>query len=53
MLFTFAGSSHNKYTGYLLDMIAFLELEGGHREKPKILMWPVIPREGCKFPWGS
>ena len=29
MLFTFAGSSHNKYTGYLLDMIAFLEIDGG------------------------
>jgi len=29
MLFTFAGSSHNKYTGYLLDMIAFLEVDAG------------------------
>jgi len=29
MLFTFAGSSHNKYTGYLLDMIAFLEIDCG------------------------
>lgn len=29
MLFTFAGSSHNKYTGYLLDTIAFLEFDAG------------------------
>lgn len=29
MLFTFAGSSHNKYTSYLLDMIAFLEIDAG------------------------
>lgn len=29
MLFTFAGSSHTKYTGYLLDTIAFLEFEAG------------------------
>ena len=29
MLFTFAGSSHNKYTGYLLKMIAFLEIDAG------------------------
>jgi len=29
MLFTFAGSSHNKYTGYLLEMIAFLEIDAG------------------------
>lgn len=29
MLFTFAGSSHNKYTGYLLDMITFLEIDAG------------------------
>lgn len=29
MLFTFAGSSHNKYTSYLLDTIAFLETDAG------------------------
>jgi len=29
MLFTFAGSSHNKYTSYVLETIAFLEIDAG------------------------
>ena len=29
MLFTFAGSSHSKYTSYLLNTIAFLEIDAG------------------------
>ena len=29
LMFTFAGSSHNKYTSYLLDTIAFLEIDAG------------------------
>jgi len=41
MLFTFAGSSHNKYTGYLLDMIAFLEIEGGELRDLFLQNWLV------------
>ena len=37
MLITFAGSSHNKYTSYLLDTIAFLEIEAGPKLRDLVL----------------
>lgn len=44
MLFTFAGSSHNKYTGYLLDMITFLEIDAGPELRKLFLQnWLVNP----------
>jgi hypothetical protein len=42
MLLTFAGSSHSKYTGYLLDMIGFLEFDAGQELRTMFLQnWLV------------
>lgn len=42
MLVTFAGSSHSKYTNYLLDMISFLEIDAGHELRMMFLQnWLV------------
>ena len=44
MLITFAGSSHTKYTGYLLDMISFLEFDAGQELRTMFLQnWLVNP----------
>ena len=44
MLVTFAGSSHIKYTGYLLDMIGFLEFKAGQELRTMFLWnWLVNP----------
>ncbi|KAH9943828.1 hypothetical protein B0H21DRAFT_864932 [Amylocystis lapponica] len=37
MLFTFAGSSHSKYTSYLLETICSLELESSPELRETIL----------------
>lgn len=37
MLVTFAGSSHTKYTGYLLDTISFLEFDAGQELRTMFL----------------
>ena len=44
MLVTFAGSSHTKYTGYLLDMIGFLEFDADQELRTMFLQnWLVNP----------
>jgi hypothetical protein len=44
MLITFAGSSHTKYTGYLLDTISFLEFDAGPELRAMFLRnWLVNP----------
>ena len=44
MLVTFAGSSHVKYTGYLLDTISFLEFDAGQELRTMFLQnWLVNP----------
>jgi len=44
MLVTFAGSSHTKYTGYILDMIGFLEFDAGQELQTMFLKnWLVNP----------
>lgn len=44
MLITFAGSSHSKYTGYLLDTIGFLEFDAGQELRTMFLRnWLVNP----------
>ena len=44
MLVMFAGSSHIKYTRYLLDMIGFLEFEVGQELRTMFLWnWLVNP----------
>ncbi|KAH9917526.1 hypothetical protein B0H21DRAFT_879595 [Amylocystis lapponica] len=44
MMFCFAGSSHTKYTGYLLEMIASLELESSDTLRDFFLRnWLVNP----------
>lgn len=51
MLFTFAGSSHTKYTGYLLDTIGFLEFDAGQELRTMFLRnWLVNPSgEACRY----
>jgi len=51
MLFTFAGSSHNKYTSYLLEMIAFLEIDAGPELRDLFLRnWLVnLSGEGGRY----
>ena len=46
MLFTFAGSSHSNYTGYLLEMIVKLELESSPKLKQAILRLSLINLTG-------
>jgi hypothetical protein len=42
MFLTLAGSSHSKYTGYLLDMIGFLEFDAGQELRTMFLQnWLV------------
>jgi hypothetical protein len=44
MLITFAGSSHSKYTGYVLDMIGFLECDADQELRTMFLQnWLVNP----------
>jgi len=50
MLFTFAGSSHSNYTGYLLEMITKLELESSPELKQETLRLSLVNltgEEGC------
>ncbi|KAJ7726617.1 hypothetical protein B0H16DRAFT_1735544 [Mycena metata] len=42
MVFTFAGSAHSKYTGYLLEMIVDLEMESNPFLRDTTLMSTVI-----------
>jgi hypothetical protein len=46
MLFTFAGSSHSKYTTYTLEMICTLELESSPALKDGILLNWLVNTEG-------
>jgi hypothetical protein len=46
MLFTFAGSSHSNYTGYLLEMIVKLELESSSMLKQAILRLSLVNLRG-------
>jgi hypothetical protein len=46
MLFTFAGSSHSNYTGYLLEMITKLELESSPDLKQAILHLSLVNLRG-------
>ncbi|KAJ7672979.1 hypothetical protein DFH06DRAFT_1266807 [Mycena polygramma] len=46
MLFTFAGSAHSKYMGYLLEMVADLELESNPFLKDASLMSMVLSPDG-------
>ncbi|KAI1783742.1 hypothetical protein LXA43DRAFT_902933 [Ganoderma leucocontextum] len=46
MLFTFAGSSHSKYTGYLLEFISVLELESSRELRETILKSLVVNLTG-------
>ena len=46
MLFTFAGSSHSNYTGYLLEMIVKLELESSPQLKQAILRLSLVNLTG-------
>lgn len=46
MLFTFAGSSHSNYTGYLLEMIVKLELESSPELKQALLRLSLVNLTG-------
>ena len=46
MLFTFAGSSHSKYTNYLLEMVCSLELESNPELCDAILHSTVVDLTG-------
>ena len=46
MLFTFAGSSHSKYTNYLLEMVCSLELESSPELRDAILRSTVVNLTG-------
>jgi hypothetical protein len=46
MLFTFAGSAHPKYTGYLLEMVVDLELESNPYLRDANLMSMVLNPDG-------
>ncbi|KAJ7737980.1 hypothetical protein B0H16DRAFT_1325652 [Mycena metata] len=46
MVFTFAGSAHSKYTGYLLEMIVDLEMESNPFLRDATLMSTVINPDG-------
>ena len=52
MLFTFAGSSHSKYTNYLLEMVCSLKLESSPELRDAILRSTVVNRECHGLPWG-
>ncbi|KAG9217635.1 hypothetical protein CCMSSC00406_0003676 [Pleurotus cornucopiae] len=51
MVFTFAGSSHRKYTGYLLEMICTLELESGKELRELILRSMIVNLSGKPGHW--
>ena len=46
MLVTFAGSSHIKYTGYLLDTISFLEFDAGQELRAMFLRNWIVNLSG-------
>ncbi|KAJ7267142.1 hypothetical protein C8J57DRAFT_1068065 [Mycena rebaudengoi] len=46
MVFTFAGSTHSKYTNYLLEMIVDLELESNRFLKDATLLSTVLNPDG-------
>jgi hypothetical protein len=46
MLFTFAGSSHSKYTNYLLETLCNLELESGPALREAILRSTLVSLSG-------
>jgi hypothetical protein len=46
MLFTFAGSSHQKYANYLLETVCNLELESGTELRDAILKSMLVSLSG-------
>ena len=48
MMFTFAGSGHSNYTGYLLEMICDIELESSPALREAFLMSLLVNPTGEK-----
>ncbi|KAJ7148144.1 hypothetical protein C8R43DRAFT_952750 [Mycena crocata] len=53
MVFTFAGSSHGKYTNYMLKMICDLELESSPALKDATLLTTVLSAKGQGGDFGA
>ena len=53
MLFTFAGSSHSKYTQYLLEMITDLELESTAELRAALLRTTLVNLRGIDGRWSA
>ena len=53
MLFTFAGSSHSKYTQYLLEMITDLELECSPQLQVALLRTTLVNLRGIEGRWSA
>ncbi len=53
MLFTFAGSSHSKYTQYLLEMITDLEFECSPELRVALLRTTLVNLRGIEGRWSA
>lgn len=53
MVFSFAGSSHSKYTYYLLEMITDLELESSHDLRDNLLKCTLVNLSGQEGHWSA
>ena len=53
MLFTFAGSTHSKYTQYLLEMITDLEFECSTKLRMALLRTTLVNLRGIEGRWSA